>query len=105
MTFIETHVFTKIVKEILSLEEYRAIQNQLFLQPDLGELIPGCKGLRKSRHRYRRTGKRGGLRLIYYYDRSSREIYMLFLYEKSGKDDLTPDQKKTLAKLVEEQLK
>lgn len=50
-------------------------------------------------------GKRGGLRIIYYWDRSEDVFYMLIVYKKSTKEDLTRNQLTSLRKLVEEWLK
>lgn len=53
----------------------------------------------------RGRGKRGGLRVIYYWDPEEGSIYMLFLYPKNRQEDLTPDQLKLLSRIVKEDLK
>lgn len=63
---IETHIFTKKIKAILSDDEYRKLQWELAINPEAGPLIPGCRGLRKLRWAIPGKGKRGGLRVIYY---------------------------------------
>jgi len=60
MVFIETPIFTKLVKELLSDEEYRSLQEALLLRPETGDVIPGGGGLRKIRWRMSGKGKRGG---------------------------------------------
>jgi mRNA-degrading endonuclease RelE of RelBE toxin-antitoxin system len=50
-------------------------------------------------------GKRGGIRLIYYWDKPRDALYMLFVYPKSEKEDLTATQLRILSKLVREELK
>ena len=104
MKFIETPVFTKDVRDLLSDEEYRGLQLALLLRPEQGSVIPGSGGLRKVRWRLKGKGKRGGLRVIYYWITPEDTIYMLLLYEKSTQEDLTPEQAKVLRQLVREEL-
>ncbi|UCD80692.1 MAG: type II toxin-antitoxin system RelE/ParE family toxin [Desulfobacterales bacterium] len=105
MFFIETPIFTKLVSELLPDDEYRKIQLALILRPEAGKIIPDSGGLRKIRWKSHGSGKRGGLRLIYFWYVPEHTVYMLFIYKKSKQEDLTPDQLKTLRKLVKELLK
>ena len=83
MIFIETSVFTKEIKDLLSDEEYRMLQTALMFRPDAGDIIRGGGGLRKVRWSLPGMGKRGGLRIIYYWDPPDT-IYMLLPYNKDG---------------------
>lgn len=105
MLFIETPVFTKQIKALLPDNEYRKLQEALLMRPEVGDLIPGSGGLRKIRWRAPGTGKRGGLRVIYYLDVPDDAFFMLVVYKKAKKENLTQEQIKTLRKLVEEWLK
>ena len=105
MRFVETPIFTREVTELLSDEEYRGLQLALLFQPEQGPLIPKGGGLRKIRWRKSGSGKRGGLRMIYFWDKDSDTIYMLFVYQKNEQEDLTPNQLRVLRKLVREELK
>ena len=67
MEFIETPIFTREIRRLLSDDEYRRMQIALLLRPDIGDLIQGSGGLRKLRWRIAGQGKRGGLRVIYYW--------------------------------------
>lgn len=105
MRFIETPIFTKELQNLLEDEEYRALQLALLFRPEQGVIIPGAGGLRKLRWRQKGKGKRGGCRVIYYWDEVHETFYMLLAYAKSKQEDLTPAQMKVLTKLVREELK
>jgi len=81
------------------------LQLALLFRPEQGPLMRGSGGLRKLRWTARGSGKRGGVRLIYYWDKPKEKIYMLLLYPKSEQEDLTSAQLKLLSKLVREELK
>ena len=102
MIFIETTIFTRLVQDLLTDDEYRALQTALILQPDLGPVIPGGGGLRKIRWTAGGKGKRGGVRVIYYLATFDR-ILMVYVYSKGKQDDLTPDQLKRLRRIIEEE--
>jgi len=103
MEIIETSVFTRKIKELLSDEEYGELQFALVQYPDLGNVIPQSGGIRKVRWAGSGRGKRGGIRVIYYWQVSEHQIYMLLAYAKNEVDNLTPSQLKTLRKLVDEE--
>ena len=103
MIFVETSVFTREIKELLPDEEYRVLQTALMVRPDAGDIIRGGGGLRKVRWNLPGRGKRGALRVIYYWDPPDT-IYMLLPYQKTDQDDLTPEQLKFLRAMVKEWL-
>ena len=104
MWFVETPVFTREIEKLLSDEEYRLLQLALLFRPEQGSVIPGTGGLRKLRWKQRGGGKRGGLRVVYYWQKDEMAIYMLLIYRKSQQEDLTSDQIKLLKRLVREKL-
>ncbi len=102
MEIIETPIFTKKIKNVLSDNEYRKLQWVLVVNPEAGVVIPGSGGLRKLRWAIPGGGKRGGLRIIYYWYSQDQRIYMLLPYKKSGQEDLTKEQMRVLAEYVKE---
>jgi mRNA-degrading endonuclease RelE of RelBE toxin-antitoxin system len=103
MPFVETPVFTRTVTALLDEEQYRALQLALALRPEQGDLIRGSGGLRNLRWRLKGRGKRGGVRVIYYWDAATETFYMLYAYTKQEQGDLTPQQVKVLRRLVQEE--
>jgi mRNA-degrading endonuclease RelE of RelBE toxin-antitoxin system len=100
---METPVFTKALRLALRDEEYRTLQLALLRRPEQGKLIPGTGGLRKLRWGGKGHGKSGGYRLIYFWDKATETLYMLYIYPKNEQEDLTPEQKKILRRLVQEE--
>jgi mRNA-degrading endonuclease RelE of RelBE toxin-antitoxin system len=102
MLFIESTVFTRSLSNYITDEGYRELQARLILNPPSGQVIPGCGGLRKIRHGDPRRGKgrRGGLRIIYLHVPELNWIFLLDIYGKDEKDDLTAEEKKELARLA-----
>ena len=105
MQFIETSVFTRQVTALLADDDYRQLQAALSVHPDAGSIIPHSGGLRKMRWALAGRGKRGGVRIIYYWVVAQERILMLFMYPKNVQDDLTPQQLKVLRTIIEEEYK
>ena len=107
LEFRETELFTRAVTALLSDDEYAELQGTLIVDPEAGDVIKETGGLRKLRwsQRKRGKGKRGGVRVIYYWYASGSLIYMLLAYSKDQRDDLSAAQKKALSRLVREELK
>lgn len=82
-------------------EQYQFLQKELLLRPEVGDIIRGSGGLRKIRWNSLYSGKRGGLRIIYYYDKPET-IYMLFVYRKNRLENLTQAQLKLLSATMKE---
>ena len=102
MLFIETTEFTKHLSSHLDDDSYAMLQALLSVRPDAGDIIPGTGGIRKIRWRANGRGKRGGSRVIYYWVVSEDHIYLLTLYGKGVKDDLTHAERAAWRKVVKE---
>lgn len=103
MIIIETGVFTRQVRALLTDEEYRQLQLALVFHPEMGAIIPGSGGLRKVRWSLAGRGKRGGVRTIYYWAVKKDQILMLLMYAKNEQDNLTSEQLKVLRRIIEEE--
>lgn len=101
MVFIESIFFTEDVTQLLSDEAYAKLQAFLTASPEFGDLIQETGGLRKIRWAAGGKGKRGGIRVIYYFVTPDSQIRMLLIYHKSSREDLSPRQKSALRKLNE----
>lgn len=102
MEIIEIPHFTEIIDQHLADDEYGALQWFLALQPTVGDIISKTGGARKARWSSSGQGKRGGLRVIYFYHKRERQIWMLTIYSKSRKKDLTSNDTKLLKSIVQE---
>jgi len=100
MRFVETPIFTKVITRLLDDESYRGLQVALMLRPEQGPLIRSGGGLRKVRWARPGAGKRGGLRVVYYWAAAETAFYMLYAYSKNEQGDLTPAQTRQLGQLV-----
>ena len=101
-TIVETPTFTRLVNRYLDDDAYRLLQTTLALAPERGKIIPGGNGIRKIRWQSKGHGKRGGVRIIYYWAKPQGIILMLFIYPKNDRNDLTPAQIKALGQFVRE---
>ena len=83
MEFIEAPLFTQLLHDFLTDDEYRGLQEHLLREPEAGDVMPGTGGLRKLRwaDTRRGKGKRGGLRVIYYYFPADSQIWLLTIYD------------------------
>jgi hypothetical protein len=102
MRFIETPTFTRQIVVLLSDDLYRLLQVELAVNPHSGEIIPGGGGIRKYRFARPGMGKRGGGRLIYYWQNEAGIIFMLPAYAKGQQENLANDQLAELRALAKE---
>jgi hypothetical protein len=107
MEFLEAPAFTRYVSGYLTDDEYRELQNRMAAAPEHGDVIPGTGGFRKLRWTDPRRGKgrRGGLRVIYYYFPGEQQIWLITLYDKNEASDLTPKERQALKSAIEIELR
>lgn len=101
-SFIETRLFTRLVSEYLSDDEYRELQKALIADPVAGDVVPGSGGVRKLRWRAAGRGKRGGYRVIYFARVAEGVIWMLTMYPKNVAENIPAHVLRQIRKEVED---
>lgn len=103
MEFFEAPAFTRHLRTYLDDEGLLALQLFLIDHPEAGKVMPGTGGFRKLRwgDETRSKGKRGGLRVIYYFLAEEQQVWLFTLYGKNEADDLTPAQKSILRAAID----
>lgn len=104
--FVELPAFARYRSDYLDDEGFRGLQEALMKNPEAGDVIEGTGGLRKLRHSdpRRGKGKRGGLRVIYYWWVGGLQFWLFTLYDKDEMTDLSPAEKKALKGMLKSQL-
>ncbi|MES2757157.1 MAG: toxin [Pseudomonadota bacterium] len=105
-TFVELPAFLRHRAEYLDDHEFRGLQDELMKYPERGDVIPGTGGLRTLRYadRNRGKGKRGGLRIIYYWWVAGDQFWLFTVYDKDEAADLTADERKAFGALLDREL-
>ncbi len=107
MVFVEAPAFTRRLSDYLDDDEFARMQAALISNPERGDVISGTGGFRKMRwaDARRAKGKRGGLRVIYYWFEGDDEIWLMTLYDKNEANDLSAEQKRALKAAIEAERK
>ncbi len=106
LVFTEAPPFTRMLADYLTDEAYRELQAALLGNPEFGDVVPGTGGFRKVRWQDSRRGKgkRGGLRVIYYYLTADHQIWFFTLYDKGEVADLSVEEKRFLKQAIQKEL-
>lgn len=104
--FVELPAFSRHRASYLDDAALGELQQVLLKNPEAGDVIEGSGGLRKMRHgdARRGKGKRGGLRVIYYWWASGTQFWLFALYDKNEMDDLSADERRALKVLLKREL-
>ena len=104
--FVELPSFSRFRGDYLNDEGFRTLQNALMENLEGGDVIEGTGGLRKLRHADARRGKgkRGGLRVIYFWWEAGRQLWLFTLYDKDEMADLSAKDKKALKDMLKREL-
>jgi hypothetical protein len=104
--FVELPAFARFRQDYLDDERFRELQNALLRNPEAGDVIEGTGGLRKVRHADARRGKgkRGGLRVFYFWWREGRQFWLFTLYDKDELDDLSAKERRALKDMLKREL-
>jgi Protein of unknown function (DUF1044). len=100
-TIIEISSFSRKIDRFLDerkvlKEDFDDLKKSLAKDPEQGKLIPGTGGVRKTRLKSATKGKRGGFRICYFNDSNQEELFLMNIYPKNEKEDLSADEKKAL---------
>lgn len=87
-SFVESKLFTRLVGDYLTDDEYARLQAVLAEDPERGAIVPGSGGVRKLRWAQPGRGKRGGIRVIYYAKTHDGVIWMLTIYAKNEEQNI-----------------
>lgn len=104
--FVELPAFERHRADYLGDDAFRGLENLLMQHPEVGDPMPETGGLRKLRFADARRGKgkRGGLRVIYYWWEAGFQFWLFTLFDKDEMADLTPQQRKTLKGMIKTEL-
>lgn len=105
-SFVELPAFSRYRADYLDDESFLRLQKDMMRNPEAGDVIEGTGGLRKLRHADSRRGKgkRGGLRVIYYWWAAGSQFWLFTLYDKDEMADLSPDEKRALKRMLKLEL-
>lgn len=101
MVFVETSHFSSWILDYLNDEEYREFQTYLMENPEAGKIIRGSGGIIKIRWAWKKRGKSGGVRIIYYWAKAREQIYLLTAYSKSERETIDAATLARIAKQLE----
>ena len=104
--FVELPPFERYRAEYFDDYAFLQLQRLLMFNPEAGVLIPGTGGLRKLRFAddRRGKGKRGGLRVIYYWWNAGLQFWLFTVYDKDERSDLTKAQRETMRQMIKTEL-
>jgi len=104
--FVELPAFARHRADYLDDDGFRGLQAAMMANPQAGDVIEGTGGLRKLRHAdpRRGKGKRGGLRVIYYWWDGGPQFWLFTLYNKDEMADLSAKEKRVLKDLLKAEL-
>jgi len=105
-SLVELPAFARHRERYLDDEAFRRLQRQLVADPEAGTVLRGTGGLRKLRFGddRRSKGKRGGLRVVYFWWREGSQIWLFTLFGKDEVSDLTPGERETLRRMLKREL-
>lgn len=104
--FVELPAFARFRSDYFDDQGFRGLQIAMMSNPEAGDVIEGTGGLRKLRHGdlRRGKGKRGGLRVIYYWLSAGGQFWLFTLYDKDELKDLSAEEKKVLKGMLKAEL-
>lgn len=102
ITVAETLPFLRQAAGLWSEEDRRAFVDFIAANPEAGDVIPDTGGVRKVRWSRPGSGKRGGVRMIYFYHDATIPLYLVLIYAKAQRENWTPDEKKRAQAVIDQ---
>ncbi len=99
-TVVETPTYLKAASALFSEAERADIITAIAADPEAGDLMPGTGGYRKRRFGRDGMGKRGGARVVYLYGSNDFPIFLITVYAKAEKGNLSKAEQNALAKMA-----
>jgi hypothetical protein len=101
ITVVETKAFAASAKGRMKRQEVDALIDLLAVEPECGDLIQGTGGLRKVRFAVGGKGKSGSVRVVYYFHNDTMPVFLLTVFAKNEKDNLSKAERNALAKVAQ----
>ena len=99
-TIVELPEYIRRASDLLNESEKQGIINYLAIHPQAGAIMQGTSGIRKFRWASGNRGKSGGVRIIYYFHNNSMPLFLITLFGKNEKANLSKSERNELAKLA-----
>ena len=100
LTVVELPLFQRLASAVWDDAERQEFVDHIARNPETGDLVPGTGGVHKVRWRRQGMGKRGGVRVIYFYRDAQMPLFLLLVYAKAQREDMTPDEKRQVRALA-----
>lgn len=102
LTVVELPTFLRSAAKVWADDEKEEFIDFIAQNPETGVIIPGTGGIRKIRWGRKGIGKRGGVRIIYFYYDMENPLFLITLYAKAERGDISPDEKRLFTEYVAE---
>jgi hypothetical protein len=100
LTVVELPQFLRQAADLWTEAERHEFVDYIARNPETGDVIPETGGVRKVRWRRQGMGKRGGVRVIYFYYNPTTPLFLLMVYAKAVREDVAPEAKKAVAEFA-----
>ena len=100
ITVAETLLFLRQAAALWGEDEHAVFVDFIAANPEAGDVIADTGGIRKVRWRRPGSGKRGGVRVIYFYHDDAMPLYLLLVYAKAQRENWTQDEKRRARDLI-----
>lgn len=100
VSVVETPQFSRQAESVWTEKERTGFIDFIARNPEAGDVIPETGGVRKIRWGRQGSGKRGGVRVIYFYHNARFPLFLMAVYAKAMQEDLSSDAKKAMTEFA-----